>query len=134
MKLVIHADGGCWPNPGQSFCGVVIRDDRGVLVESIRKDLGMGTNNTAEWNALICALDAAVRHKATEVLIKMDSNLVVQGFNGRWKVKDKRLRELYAQALGLSLALFRAGCSALAVDWVPREQNKEADALTEQRA
>jgi ribonuclease H / adenosylcobalamin/alpha-ribazole phosphatase len=132
MRLIIHADGGCWPNPGQSFCGVVVRDDRGVLLENIRRDLGMGTNNTAEWNALIAALEAACHREATRVEICMDSNLVVQGINGKWRVKDAKLKPLFQQALTLKAALLAAGC-AVDVRWVPREQNKEADALTEQR-
>lgn len=129
MRLVMHVDGGCWPNPGQSFCGVVVRDERGVLVENIHRNLGMGTNNTAEWGALITALEFARARQATHATVYMDSNLVVQQINGNWKVKDKRLRGLYEQAWALRRELASGGCS-VRVEWVPREQNAEADALS----
>lgn len=129
MKLTMHADGGCWPNPGQSFCGVVVRDERGVLIETIRKDLGMGTNNTAEWGALITALETAKARHATYVVINMDSYMVVQQINGNWKVKHRGLKPLYERGWTLRRELARAGCDVV-VQWVPREQNTEADALT----
>lgn len=130
MRLVIHADGGCVPNPGEGRCGLIVRDERGVLVSTLSKPLGYGTSNTAEWQALIEALKYTNGEPhCSHLTILMDSRLVVEQINGRWRVKQANLKPFAVEALALRAALAARGC-AVVVEWVPREQNAQADALT----
>lgn len=129
MKLTINADGGCSPNPGQGRYGFVARDDRGVLVQAVSMPIGYGTNNIAEWRALIAALGYALTAAAERVVIRMDSRLVVEQANKRWRVKDAKLKPLAAEATVLWNELRQLPCS-IRLEWVPREQNTDADALT----
>ena|SRR3990167_4464852 len=130
MRLVVHADGGCWPNPGPAKCGVVVLNEAGHVIDEIRKDLGHGTNNTAEWAGLIQALTYAVGNRSVNHLtVRMDSLLVVNCATGRWKTKKGHLRPFLSQASALLGDLHARGC-AVRIEWVPREQNELADALT----
>lgn len=129
-RLVVYADGSCEPNPGQAQCGVAVFDDAGVLVRRVSKALGRGTSNTAEWSALIEALRCALgESRCRELTVRMDSRLVVEQVNGRWRIKDGRLRRYAATAAALTKTLKAQGCS-VRVAWVPREQNHVADALS----
>jgi ribonuclease HI len=130
MRLVIHADGGCAPNPGQGRCGLVAYDERGALVSTLSKPLGYGTNNTAEWQALIEALKYTNGEPhCSHLTVRMDSRMVVEQANGRWKVKHPNLKPYAVEAAALRQGLLARGCSVV-VEWVPRELNDQADALS----
>lgn len=129
MRLLINADGGCAPNPGEGRIGVFVRDERGAMVEAISRPIGYGTNNIAEWRSLIEAFAVALRMKASGLVVQMDSQMVVNQINGHWKVKDAKLKPLAAEARVLYNALRQLPCS-VRVEWVPREENVYADALT----
>lgn len=130
MKLLIEADGGCSPNPGEQKCGLIVRDERGALVSTLSKNCGYGTNNTAEWNALIEALKYTNgQPHCSHLTIRMDSRLVVEQANGRWKIKNANLKPYAVEAAALRQRLSDRGCPVV-LEWVPREQNAEADALT----
>jgi len=98
--MQIYFDGGAAPNPGLCHCAIVVD---GEVMEAT--DLGYGTNNIAEWTALLWALETAYSRKATDVEIIGDSMLVVMQANGFWKIKKKefipfkleadRLRKLF---------------------------------------
>lgn len=134
MQLLIHADGGCSPtNPGPSRCGIVVRDGTGAVLQRIAKELGPGTNNTAEWSALILALCYAVGCPSCVALdVRMDSKLVVEQVNWRWKTKQGHLKRYRDQADKLVRDLRKRGCR-VNVEWIPREENDEADMLTQSR-
>lgn len=129
MKLTIHADGGCEPNPGQGRCGFVVYDERGAVLVAFTKPLGFGTNNTAEWHALIEALKYTTGSQCSHLTVRMDSRLVVEQANGRWKIKHANLKPLAFEAAALRQRLSDQGCRVF-IEWVPREQNHEADALS----
>ncbi|HXK39855.1 MAG TPA: ribonuclease HI family protein, partial [Candidatus Paceibacterota bacterium] len=122
MKLVIYADGGCEGNPGPSRCGVVALREDGSVAWELSKKLGYGTNNTAEWHALIAALKYAANDACRDVTVRMDSRLVVEQANGRWKIKNAGLKPLAAEAMALKRSLLDTGCT-VSIEWVPREQN-----------
>jgi ribonuclease HI len=75
MKLEIFTDGGCSGNPGPAAIGVVIKNGS-KTVKTLGLPIGQGTNNTAEYTALIYALQEALILKADEVSIKTDSELM----------------------------------------------------------
>jgi probable phosphoglycerate mutase len=125
MKLIIEADGGSRGNPGMSGAGAVVIDaaTEGIIRE-ISVAVGIATNNVAEYSALIVALEAAFEiDPAAELVVRMDSRLVVEQMSGRWKIKHPDMLSLGARVQQLI-----AGKKVEFV-WIPREQNSRADAL-----
>ena len=122
-KLIVEADGGSRGNPGAAAYGALVRDEAGNLLDSEGRTLGVATNNFAEYSGLIAALEMArAVDPAAEVEVRMDSKLVIEQSAGRWKIKHPDLKPLAAQVQGLRPQRVRW-------TWVPREQNKAADAL-----
>ncbi|MFJ6168741.1 bifunctional RNase H/acid phosphatase [Micromonospora orduensis] len=123
--VVVEADGGSRGNPGPAGYGAVVRDpETGEVLAERSKSLGTATNNVAEYQGLIAGLTAAAELGAAEVDVRMDSKLVVEQMCGRWQIKHPGLRPLAAQAAGL-VGRF----TAVRFAWIPREQNRHADAL-----
>jgi ribonuclease HI len=125
--LVIYTDGACLGNPGPMGIGVVIYRD-GVRVEELDEYLGEGTNNVAEYTAVIRALETAHSMGDAKVHVKSDSLLLVKQLNGEYKVRDAGLRALKNMVDGL--------CHGLEVHFehIPREKNAEADRLSKEAA
>jgi ribonuclease H / adenosylcobalamin/alpha-ribazole phosphatase len=105
----------------------VIEDDKGMRLRGLHRWLGVATNNEAEYLALIEGLKAAAEWKPDRLEIYLDSKLVVEQVNGRWKVKEVRLQPLQTKAKEL-LAAF----PEVEIKHVERERNKGADALANQ--
>ena len=122
--LVAHTDGGARGNPGPAGYGVAISDGKGNKVTGLSKYLGHQTNNFAEYQALIGALEYAVEnhHKALKVV--SDSELMVRHIKGIYKVKDATLRDLHARAKELISQL-----EWFHIEHVLRGHNREADEL-----
>src|SRR5258706_15206953 len=80
--LIAHTDGGARGNPGPAGYGVAISDSRGNKVAGLSQYLGHQTNNFAEYQALIGALEYAIEngHKALKVI--SDSELMVRQMKG----------------------------------------------------
>lgn len=119
-----HIDGGARGNPGPAGWGVVVQDGSGEVVAELFGALPHSTNNVAEYNGLLAALDWCAEHGATIVHVKSDSLLLVQQMRGVYKVKNAGLKPLHARA---QLTAHRIG--RVTYQHVPREQNKEADRL-----
>ena len=126
MKLEIFTDGGCSGNPGEAAIGVVIKDGA-KTVKTLGLSIGQGTNNIAEYTALIYALQEALILKADEVSVKTDSELMCKQVSGAYKVKHENIKPLFVQVKHLV-----AGFKSFKITHVPREQNSEADALVRQ--
>jgi len=127
MKLIINTDGGSRQNPGPAAIGLVIRNEQGKILKKVSKYLGKKTNNQAEYSAVIEALLIAKNLKAHEINFYLDSQLVVEQLNKRFKVKDKELASLFVKAWNLSLNFKKVNYY-----FIPREKNKEADKLVNQ--
>jgi ribonuclease HI len=123
VELTIYTDGASRNNPGESGAGVYILQD-GEPFKKIARYLGTTTNNVAEYTAAIIGLEHAVKVGARRVSLFADSELLVKQINGQYKVKNEGLKPLHAKAREL---IARIG--SVAVQYIPREQNKEADAL-----
>ena len=118
MTKEIYVDGGCSGNPGPMRIAMFSED---LSIKTVL-DNGNGTNNIAEYHALIYAL-AIAQHLEDNVVIKSDSKLVVEQVNGNWKVKDQTLKTLYRDAqilIDMRAQLFGASTT---LQWVSREQN-----------
>jgi ribonuclease HI len=124
QRLILRTDGGSRGNPGPAGAGVVIENTAGKVLAQGRAFLGQMTNNQAEYHALMRGLQAVARYQPVAVQVLLDSELVVHQMNGRYQVKDARLRPLYEQARQLAAAL-----PEISFAHVPRSQNHRADAL-----
>ncbi len=124
MRLLLFTDGASRGNPGPSGAGVVIEDAEGHLLEELSEYLGRGTNNEAEYRALILGLTRAAELGATEVEIRTDSELMARQISGVYRVKHPGLKPLFEE-VGILLARFRRQ----SVTHLPREQNSQADKL-----
>jgi ribonuclease HI len=129
-KFLIHADGGSRGNPGPSGAGALIRDEFGNSVGSVSEFLGERTNNFAEYEAVILAFEALTKlvprdeREQTEVVVKLDSELVVKQMRKEYKVRHPVLKEQQAR-----LAQVAAAFGTVSFTHVPREENGDADAL-----
>ena len=119
----VYFDGASRGNPGPAAIGWVVVTDGGIAAEGGER-IGRRTNNQAEYEALVCALEAAVDLGYDEVHVRGDSELIVKQVTGAWNVNDPELRELRVDALEL-LENFEEWT----LQHVPREINERADEL-----
>ena len=122
----IYSDGASRSNPGEASVGISILKDNEEIA-TIKKRIGIATNNVAEYLGLIEALKYCVENNIMEVDIYLDSLLVVQQVNLEYKVKSKKLQEHYNQALDLINKI-----NNIKINHVRREFNKRADQLANQ--
>ncbi|MBR8829187.1 MAG: ribonuclease HI family protein [Gomphosphaeria aponina SAG 52.96 = DSM 107014] len=123
---VLFFDGGSRGNPGKAAGAAVILMPDGVC-HSVSEFLDFATNNEAEYTGLIVGLQEAKALGLQELQVKGDSNLVVNQVNGVWKINSDRLRSLCNQARSLSRSFQK-----VTINWIPRDQNKLADAAANQ--
>ncbi|MDE0092820.1 MAG: ribonuclease HI family protein, partial [Oligoflexia bacterium] len=128
-KVVIYTDGASRGNPGPCSLGIQVLDSstnktvhkEGTYLED------KNTNNFAEYKAVIRALELAVQNGVQELILRSDSELVVRQLKREYKVKTKTLKPLYLEAKALLEQIPRYD-----LQHIPREENKEADALANQ--
>jgi ribonuclease HI len=123
--IVAYIDGGARGNPGPAGYGVRIQSADGSVLDELHGGLGIATNNVAEYNGLLAALEWAIRNKANRVHIRADSELLVKQMRGEYKVKNPGLQPLHARA-----RLLAAELDDVKFEHVRREFNKEADRLS----
>ena len=128
---IIYTDGGARGNPGPAGAGAVIKRG-GTVLKKIAKPLGKRTNNWAEYEAVIVALEELKkivpesRRKETVVEVKLDSELIARQLSGVYQVKEESLFPQYIKAHNLLVKDF----PKTTFTHIPREKNKEADALS----
>ncbi len=127
MKFIIHTDGGSRGNPGLAGCGVIVYNPATKQKKEYSKFLGIATNNQAEYEALILALEKAKELKATEIECYSDSQLLVEQLNRRYKVKNPLLGLLFVKVWNLSQCFKK-----ISFLHISRDKNKEADNLVNQ--
>ncbi len=123
-ELFIYTDGAARGNPGPASIGVVIYTRHGKKVASFGQCIGVATNNFAEYTALIHGLRAISMFNVGRVHLRTDSELVARQLQGSYRVRDKNLRPLYEQVVGM-LSRYRD----YDVHHIDREMNREADRL-----
>jgi ribonuclease HI len=129
-------DGSCTPyNPGgYGGWGIVLKNSDNELIHKDGGKLEKGphmSNNVAEYFAVADLLEliGTVAAKGWSVLIRGDSNLVINQMSGKWKVKKGMYLEQFHRAQKELMKLQKMGI-AVTFEWVPREQNQEADELS----
>jgi ribonuclease HI len=122
-----NIDGASRGNPGPASYALILRDASSKVIFQLGKKIGRQTNNVAEYYALLAALDYAVGHGIKGLRIRSDSELLVQQMKGRYKVKSADLKPLHERASKLARQF-----EYFVIEHVPREMNREADALANQ--
>jgi len=122
-SFLLYADGGSRGNPGEAAFGAVISEGGKVVVE-LSERIGVATNNVAEYSGLIAGLRAINRlDPKAEVLVRMDSKLIVEQMSGNWKIKNPEMRKMAIQARDAHSP------ELIKYEWIPRELNTDADSL-----
>jgi ribonuclease HI len=122
--LIAHSDGGARGNPGPAGYGVVIEDQSGRKVAQLSEYLGHQTNNFAEYQGLIAALEYAIQQGPKALKLISDSELLVRQIKGIYKVKNPTLQDLHGRAKELIAQL-----EWFSIGHALREHNQEADRL-----
>lgn len=123
MGCVLYFDGACRGNPGPMAIGVVLLEN-GKKINEISKNIGIGTNNIAEWNALIEGLKLAATCACKELEVRGDSQLIIRQISGQYRVKNENLIPLFNEARKLC-GNFRK----IDFRWVEREENSYTDSM-----
>ena len=93
--IFTNSDGGARGNPGLGGIGVIVREDEKILTKYSAKIGKYVTNNVAEYEALIKALELASTFTKGEITCILDSELVVKQLLGEYKVKNQELMRLF---------------------------------------
>ena len=125
-RILIYTDGAARGNPGPAGLGAILRDaETGAVLAELARFLGVRTNNYAEWTAVEDALREALALGASQVDLRMDSELVARQISGRYRVKHPDLKPIHARVMEMLGQL-----TGYTVGHVPRELNKDADRLS----
>src|SRR5512140_827573 len=125
QKIIVYTDGGSRGNPGPAALGGFIE----TLDIRFGEYLGEKTNNEAEYAAIVAALRkikslvGKAKAKATDIEVRMDSELCCRQLNHIYKIENARLQPMFFQVWNLMLDF-----KEVHFVHVPREQNTAADA------
>ena len=129
-KIIIYTDGGSRGNPGPAAIGAIFCNEKGEKIKEYGEYLGEGTNNEAEYQAVIFALK---KFKAlfgkklaaqTEIELRADSELLIKQLQGEYKILDPKIQNLFITTWNLRLDFKKVKFKLIS-----REKNKEADRL-----
>jgi probable phosphoglycerate mutase len=123
--FIIEADGASRGNPGHaSYGAVILNANTGDVVAERAAVLGHATNNVAEYSGLIAGLEVIASLDPQAIVeVRMDSKLVVEQMSGRWQIKSPDMRTLAMRAREI------LPFQNVTYTWIPRNDNKAADAL-----
>ena len=129
-KIIVYTDGGSRGNPGPAGVGVVISNSKDKVIKKYSQDIGEKTNNEAEYEAVILALQK-IKHlfgkqktRDLEIEMRMDSELVARQLGGKYKIMEEKLFPLFIKIWNLRMDFGKIDFVEIA-----REKNKEADKL-----
>ena len=121
----LFTDGGSRGNPGQAAIACVLEDpSTGSVLREHYERIGVGTNNVAEYRALIEGLKIAARYHPNHLVCHLDSELIVRQLSGEYRVKMQSLREFFDEIQEIVETL-----ETVEFVHIPREDNHRADAL-----
>jgi ribonuclease HI len=124
LSLIVYSDGASIGNPGEAGCGAIVVDESGQTLLENYSYLGRTTNNVAEYEGAILAVEKARELGATQVELRVDSSLLANQINGRFRVKSRQLAPLYQRLMKI-LQQFEE----FEVTLIGRRENKQADRL-----
>lgn len=123
VHLETYSDGGARGNPGPAGAGFVVQKKNGEVLLKQGIYLGERTNNQAEYVALYKAIEKSLQFSPASITCYLDSLLAVKQMKGEFKIKEPTLKNIAAQIHALM------GTVPVSFVHVPREKNKDADAL-----
>jgi ribonuclease HI len=126
-EVIAHIDGASRGNPGPAAYAVVMESADGSRLAGFSEYLGKATNNVAEYQALLAALEYALTNHYLRIHVRTDSELLARQIEGVYKVKSPGLKLLCQRARQMIARL-----ESFSIQQVPREQNREADQLANQ--
>lgn len=126
MKLDVYTDGGARWNPGNAGIGVYIVDEEKKPLEKRYKNIGIATNNEAEYTGALYGVRRCIELGATQIHLHMDSKLVISQLSWEWKIKEDRLKAIAAEIH----QLLTNSWAKILYTWIPREKNTQADSLS----
>jgi len=126
-EVIAHIDGASRGNPGPAAYAVVMESADGSRITGFSEYFGEATNNVAEYQALLAALEYALRNHYLRIHVRTDSELLARQLEGVYKVKSPALKLLRERAEQLIARL-----ESFSIEHVPREKNQEADRLANQ--
>jgi ribonuclease HI len=124
VKACLYTDGGARGNPGPAAAAYVLEAEDGHVLAAHGEQIGVATNNVAEYRALVAGLTKAVELGLDDVEVVSDSELLVKQMTGEYRVKNAALVELSLEAARLARRLRRVRYRS-----VRRAQNELADRL-----
>lgn len=134
-KIIVYCDGGSRGNPGPAAVGVVVEDQSGKMIKTWSKAIGKTTNNEAEYEAVIFALQK-LKHlfgkekvKNMQFEFRLDSELVVNQLSGKFKIEEEKLQPLFLKIHNLKLDFGPPPAGGLTFVSILRDQNRQADSL-----
>jgi ribonuclease HI len=122
--FILYSDGASRGNPGNGGGGAVLYDGSGAVIATVKRYLGVCTNNEAEYRALMLGLEEAVKRGIKNLKIFLDSELLVRQIAGIYRVKNHNLQGLMYEVRKLLSLL-----DTYTVEHVMREKNRVADSL-----
>ena len=128
--IIVNTDGGARGNPGPAGIGVVIRDADGNLKKEVSEFLGNGTNNFAEYQAVVIALETlkkmyGKKTKELKVDLRLDSQLVQKQLSHEYQIKEPGLVPQFVYIHNMRVSSF----PHITFTYIPREKNADADRL-----
>ena len=125
MRFFLFTDGASRGNPGPAAAGAILKNEKGQVILKGSQFLGRMTNNEAEYRALLFGLNKAqTQARGGELVILMDSELVISQLRGVYKIKAPHLRELL-----MEVKIKERAFPKVFYKLIPREKNSQADAL-----
>ncbi len=126
QKVIIYSDGGARGNPGPAGIGVVICDgaNENKILGMHKRYIGETTNNQAEYQAVVLGLQEAKKLHATEVEVRLDSELVASQLSGEFKLKNPEFQDSFIKIWNLKI-----GFKKVKFKYIAREDNNLADKL-----
>ena len=118
-NVIIYTDGSAIPNPGPAGIGALIKDGQSSVIGVVSQCIGTATNNQAEYEAVIAALEMALKLGVARVEVRSDSEWLISQVNGQYKVKAAAIRPLYIKVKQLQMQF-----EECFFKHIPREQNE----------
>ena len=97
-RLKLYSDGGARGNPGPAAIAYLILSEKDEVITSHSIYVGKRTNNQAEYEAVIAALEVAAEMEGSDIICYLDSELVCSQLMGIYKVKNAELLKLWCKA------------------------------------
>lgn len=122
--VFIYTDGASRGNPGPAALGLQVLNSEKKPIHEEGIYLKIGTNNFAEYSAVVYALELAVKHQVQELHLFSDSELLIRQLEGKYRVKSQNIKPLFQKCLTLIRSI-----PSIHFQHIPREKNAAADRL-----